>query len=130
MPSAASLKVLVADDQLTIRSLVKASLQSLGVENVRFAIDGEQALSMLQAAPAHIVFSDVNMPKVDGLQLLQAIRSDPVLQSTAVIMLTGHADKEVVQKAVALKVNNFIVKPFSTEKLKEKLEAVLGPLTP
>jgi two-component system chemotaxis response regulator CheY len=129
MPAAASLKVLVVDDQQTMRSLVRSGLQQLGFKDIRECADGEDGLRAMLTGKAHLVISDYNMPKLDGLGLLRAIRSHEPIRSTAFIMLTGRADKELVQRAVQFGVNNYLVKPFTVQTLKEKIEAVFGPLT-
>jgi len=129
MPAASSLNILVVDDQMTIRSLVRSGLQQIGCTNVEEAPDGEQGLRCLLARPAHLVITDFNMPKLDGLGLLRAIRAHPPIAKTAVIMLTGRADKELVQRAVQFGVNNYLVKPFTVATLKDKIEAVVGALT-
>ena len=129
MPTAASIKTLIVDDQQTMRSLIRTSLQALGINQTREAPDGEEALRQLLAAPANLVITDFNMPKLDGLGLLRAIRAHGPTSKTAVIMLTGRADRELVQRAVQFGVNNYLVKPFTTPTLKEKIEAVFGPLT-
>jgi two-component system chemotaxis response regulator CheY len=129
MPAASSIKVLVVDDQLTIRSLVRGGLQQLGFKDVEEAPDGEEALRHLIIKPVQLVISDYNMPKLDGLNLLRAIRTHEPIKKTAFIMLTGRADKELVQKAVQHGVNNYLVKPFTIATLKEKIEAVFGSLS-
>jgi two-component system chemotaxis response regulator CheY len=129
MPAASSISVLVVDDQMTIRSLVRSGLQQIGISNVEEAADGEQGLRNLIARPATLVITDFNMPKLDGLGLLRAIRAHPPISKTAVIMLTGRADKELVQRAVQFGVNNYLVKPFTVGTLKDKIEAVVGALT-
>jgi two-component system chemotaxis response regulator CheY len=129
MPAAAALNVLIVDDQLTIRSLVRNSLQQLGVREIREAADGEIGLREVITKPVHLVISDFNMPNLDGLGLLRAIRAHPPIQGTAFIMLTGRADRDLVQRAVQFGVNNYLVKPFTVAQLKEKLEGVFGPLT-
>lgn len=129
MPAAAALHVLVVDDQQTMRSLVRNSLQQLGVREIREASDGEIALREVITRPAHLVISDFNMPNLDGLGLLRAVRAHPPTSKTAFIMLTGRADRELVQRAVQFGVNNYLVKPFTVAQLKGKLEAVFGPLT-
>ena len=73
MPVASSLTVLVVDDQMTIRSLVRSGLQQIGISNVEEAADGEQGLRNLIARPATLVITDFNMPKLDGLGLLRAL---------------------------------------------------------
>ena len=129
MPAAASLHCLVVDDQMTMRSLVRTSLQQLGVREIREAADGEIALREIVTKPAHLIISDYNMPNLDGLGLLRAVRAHPPTSKIAFIMLTGRADRELVQRAVQFGVNNYLVNPFTAAQLKGKLEAVFGPLT-
>ncbi|MFN3521760.1 MAG: response regulator [Phenylobacterium sp.] len=129
MPAASAIKTLIVDDQQTMRSLVRTSLHAIGVNNTREVADGEDALRALLAQPAQLVITDFNMPKLDGLGLLRAIRAHGPISKTAVIMLTGRADRDLVQRAVQFGVNNYLVKPFTTQTLKEKIEAVFGPLT-
>ena len=129
MTAASSLNVMIVDDQQTMRSLVRSGLQALGVSETAEAADGEDALRRLMGKPANLIISDYNMPKLDGLGLLRAVRAYPPLQKTAFIMLTGRADKELVQRAVQFGVNNYLVKPFTVQTLKEKIEAVFGTLT-
>ena len=128
MPSAASLKVLIVDDQQSMRLLIRGGLQQLGFRDFDEAADGEAGLKALVASPAHLVISDFNMPKLDGLGLLRAVRVYPPTAKTAYIMLTGRGDMELVQRAVQFGVNNFLVKPFTVATLREKIEAVFGPL--
>jgi two-component system chemotaxis response regulator CheY len=129
MPSAASINCLIVDDQQTIRSLVRTGLQSLGFSVMQEAADGEDGLRHMLARPYQLVICDYNMPKLDGLGLLRAIRAHPPIQKTAFIMLTGRADKELVQRAVQFGVNNYLVKPFTVQTLREKIEAVFGAIT-
>jgi two-component system chemotaxis response regulator CheY len=129
MPVAASLHVLVVDDQMSIRSLVRSGLSQLGVQHITEASDGGEALKSLALNPAHLVISDYNMPNMNGLDLLKAIRANPPTAKTAFIMLTGRADRDLVQKAVQFGVNNYLVKPFNVQVLKGKIEQVFGALT-
>jgi two-component system, chemotaxis family, chemotaxis protein CheY len=129
MPAAANLNCLIVDDQQTMRSLVRSGLQQLGFKTIHEAPDGEEGLRQMLARPINLVISDYNMPKLDGLGLLRAIRAHPPIQKTAYIMLTGRADKELVQRAVQFGVNNYLVKPFTVATLKEKIETVFGALT-
>lgn len=129
MPSASTLKVLVVDDQQSMRLLVRGGLQQLGIKDINEAGDGEDGLRKLVADPAHLVIADYNMPKLDGLGLLRAVRTHPPTSKTAYIMLTGRADKDLVQRAVQFGVNNYLVKPFTVAALREKIEAVFGPLS-
>jgi two-component system, chemotaxis family, chemotaxis protein CheY len=129
MPAASSIKVLVVDDQLTIRSLVRTGLQQIGITDIQEAPDGEAGLRTLIEKGSHLIISDYNMPKLDGLGLLRAVRAHPPTAKTAFIMLTGRADKELVQRAVQYGVNNYLVKPFTVQTLKDKIEAVFGKLS-
>ena len=110
-------------------ALARNGLQQLGFAEFRESPDGEDALKQQITKPASLVISDFNMPKLDGLGLLRAIRAHPPVAKTAFIMLTGRADRELVQRAAQFGVNNYLVKPFTVATLKEKIEAVFGPLT-
>lgn len=129
MPDASALKVLVVDDQQTIRSLVRNGLREIGVTDIREAGDGEDGLRQLLTTPANLVISDYNMPKLDGLNFLRAVRAAPQLKNVGFIMLTGRADGDLVQRAVQFGVNNYLVKPFTVATLREKIEGVYGALT-
>ncbi len=129
MPAAAKLKVVVVDDQMTMRSLVRTSLQQMGVVEIREYPSAGEALQGLKEAPTHLVISDFNMPGIDGLEFLHTVRTDAALKSTAFILLTGRADKDLVQRAAQLGANNYLVKPFTVANLKGKLEQVFGPLS-
>ena len=129
MPAAAALKVLVVDDQMTMRALVRAGLREIGVEDIREAGDGEEGLRALLSAPAHLVISDFNMPKLDGLGFLRAVRAAPQTRGVGFIMLTGRADGDLVKRAVQFGVNNYLVKPFTVALLRQKIEDVYGALT-
>jgi two-component system chemotaxis response regulator CheY len=129
MPAASSISVLVVDDQLTMRALVRNGLQQIGFRDVREAADGEEALKTVVAKPVNLIISDFNMPKMDGLALLRAVRAHPPISKTAFVMLTGRADRELVQRAVQFGVNNYLVKPFTVQVLREKIEQVFGQLT-
>jgi two-component system chemotaxis response regulator CheY len=129
MPAASALSVLIVDDQMTMRSLVRDGLRQIGVTNIREACDGEEAVSAMVARPANLVITDYNMPKLDGMGLLRAIRTYEPIRNTAVIMLTGRADPELVKRAAQYGVNNYLVKPFTVLTLREKIEEVFGAIT-
>lgn len=129
MPNANSLQIMVVDDQRAMRALVTSSLREIGCTDIMECCDGQDALETLALHPRNLIISDLNMPRLDGLGLLAAIRADPVLKATAVIMLTSRGEINLVQKAVQLGVNNYLMKPFSMAGLKKKIEAVVGPLT-
>jgi len=129
MPAAAQIKVMVVDDQASMRAMIRRTLQDLGFKDVRDKPSAGEALSAVRSDRVHLIISDYNMPEMDGLQLLKEVRGDPVIGKTVFIMLTGSSDKELVQQAAALGVNNYVVKPFAPAALKEKIERVFGELT-
>jgi len=129
MPAAAAIKVMVVDDQTSMRAMIRRALQDLGFKDVRDKPSATEALAAVKSDRVHLIISDYNMPEMDGLQFLEAVRNDAVIGKTVFIMLTGSADKEIVQKAAALGVNNYVVKPFAPAALKEKIERVFGELS-
>ncbi len=129
MPAASQIKVMVVDDQASMRAMIRRSLQDLGFRDVRDKGDAAEALAAVRADRVHLIISDFNMPDMDGLQLLEAVRTDPVIGKTVFIMLTGSSDREIVQKAAALGVNNYLVKQFAPASLKDKIERVFGALS-
>lgn len=128
MPAAAAIKVMVVDDQTSMRAMIRRALQDLGFKDIRDKGSATEALAAVKADRVHLIISDYNMPEMDGLEFLEAVRKDEVIGKTVFIMLTGSADKEIVQKAAALGVNNYVVKPFAPAALKEKIERVFGEL--
>lgn len=129
MPVAANIETLIVEDQRSVRALVRESLAAIGIRRVTEAENGMEALSILSIHSKHLIISDLNMPELDGIGLLRAVRNAPATAKTAFIMLTSRADGSLVQEAIKLGVNNYIVKPFTIEGLRQKIEAVLGRLT-
>ena len=128
MPAASAIKVMVVDDQNSMRAMIRRTLQDIGFKDIRDKAGPAEALAAIRADRVHLIISDFNMPEMDGLQFLEAVRSDPVIGKTVFIMLTGSADRDIVQRAAALGVNNYVVKPFAPAALKEKIERVFGEL--
>ncbi|HEU0066183.1 MAG TPA: response regulator [Sphingomonas sp.] len=128
MPAASQIKVMVVDDQASMRAMIRRSLQDLGFRDVRDKAAAPEALAAIKTDRVHLVISDYNMPEMDGLQFLEEVRKDAVIGKTVFIMLTGSSDRELVQKAAALGVNNYLVKPFTPAALKDKIERVFGAL--
>ncbi|MDR3528776.1 MAG: response regulator [Rhizomicrobium sp.] len=129
MPSPSKIKAIVVDDQLTMRTLVRSCLQQIGLTDIREFPKAPEALAALKAQPAHIIFSDFNMPEMDGLEFLRAVRADPTIKSTGFILLTGRADADLVKRAAQFGANNYLVKPFTVAVLKQKLEQIFGVLS-
>jgi two-component system, chemotaxis family, chemotaxis protein CheY len=116
--------VLVVDDAATMRRIVKGLLRELGIKNIREAENGSTALDELRKKKADLVVSDWNMPIMNGLDLLRAIRQDNDLKSTPVLMVTAEAKKENIIEALQAGVSNYIVKPFNAKTLEEKLSKI------
>ncbi len=128
MPNAAALKVLVVDDQASVRQMTRMALEKLGIRMIHEAVNGQAALATAMAQRIDLIISDYNMPEMDGVGLLRAVRGHLSIRKVPFIMVTGRGDRELVVKAAQAGVNNYIVKPFDDATLRTKLEAVLGRL--
>ena len=124
MADRTALKFLVVDDFATMRRIVRNLLKELGFNKVEEAEDGAIALSKLKASDFDFVVSDWNMPNMDGLQLLKAVRADPALKHLPVLMITAEAKKENIIAAAQSGAHGYIVKPFTAATLSEKLEKI------
>ena len=129
MPNAVGLKVLVVDDQNSVRQMTRMSLEEIGIRHIHEAENGVQAMETASLQPLDLIISDFNMPEMDGLGLLRAVRGHPTVRKVPFILLTGRGDKELVVKAAQAGVNNYLVKPFTAATLKEKIEQVMGKLS-
>ena len=129
MPLAMTFKVLVVDDQLTMREVCRLALQEMGVRNIIDAENGDDAFKKATTQPLDMIISDFNMPGMDGLGLLRAVRGHPAVRKLPFILVTGRGDNALVVSAAQAGVNNYIVKPFTAEMLREKVEAVVGKLS-
>jgi two-component system, chemotaxis family, chemotaxis protein CheY len=116
------MKILVVDDSNTMRRIVKTQLAGLGVATVVEASNGDEALGVLQnSMPVDIIMLDWNMPVMDGMTFLKAVRKNPAYKSVKVIMCTSESEKTKVVEALKEGANNYIIKPFTPETVKEKL---------
>jgi len=122
------LKVLIVDDHLTSRMVTVEGFRAMGITNLIVAKDGREAYTKLMSNPVHLVVTDLYMPDIDGYQLLKAIRKNPSIKKTGVIMLTGKKDQQVVANAKMLGVNNVLAKPFTAYSLQQAVESVVGRL--
>ena len=118
------LKFLVVDDFSTMRRIVRNLLKELGYTNVDEAEDGAIALQKLNSGSFDFVVTDWNMPNMDGLALLQAIRRSPQLKHLPVLMITAEAKKENIIAAAQAGASGYVVKPFTAATLAEKLEKI------
>ena len=122
------MKILVVDDFSTMRRIVKNVLKQLGFENIDEAEDGVQALAKLKSGSYGFVVTDWNMPNMDGLDFFKAARQEPALKNLPFLMVTAEAEKEKVITAIQAGVNNYIVKPFTAEIFKEKMDRIFDKL--
>jgi two-component system chemotaxis response regulator CheY len=129
MTLASKLEVMVVDDTSVSRMLITESLAEIGIKSLSLAKDGKQALAALMAKPAHLVISDMNMPGLDGLGLLKALREYKPTSKIGFILVTGSPDKSLIERGRALGLNNFIAKPFTTKSIRAAIESVVGKLT-
>jgi two-component system chemotaxis response regulator CheY len=118
-------KFLVVDDSLTMRRIVINTLKSIGFDSIIEAGDGKDAMAKLIAEGADFLITDWNMPEMNGLELAKWARSSEQFANLPILMVTTRGNKEDVIEAMKAKVNNFIVKPFTAQGLKEKIDQVL-----
>jgi two-component system, chemotaxis family, chemotaxis protein CheY len=128
MPFAQHMKVMVVDDTSVSRMLVCDGLWSFGIKDVSIAADGEAALKSMMATPCHLVISDYNMPKMDGMQLLRALREYTPTKNIGFILVTGRGDRELIEQGKRLGLNNYLPKPFTNESLRRCIEQVVGKI--
>jgi two-component system chemotaxis response regulator CheY len=121
MTSPSDLRFLVVDDFATMRRIVRGLLKDMGCSHVEEAEDGAAALHMLRTRPFDFVVSDVNMPNMNGFDLLKSIRSDPALAHLPVLMVTAEARKEDILLAAQSGASSYIVKPFTKATLEDKV---------
>ena len=117
-----NMKILIVDDFPTMRRIVKNLLSELGFNNVTEADDGNTALPILKNGDFDYLITDWNMPNMPGIDLLKAVRADPNLAKLPVLMVTAEAKREQIVEAAQAGVNGYIIKPFTANTLKEKLE--------
>jgi two-component system chemotaxis response regulator CheY len=122
-----TLKLLVVDDSSTMRRIIKNTLQRLGYDDVLEAEHGVEAWQIMERTPdINVLITDWNMPEMNGLDLVRKVRAEKKYESMPIIMVTTEGGKAEVITALKAGVNNYIVKPFTPQVLKEKLEDVLG----
>ncbi len=120
------IKFLIVDDSVTMRRIVFNSLRNLGYNNYVEAADGKEALAKLAADDSiNFVITDWNMPVLSGLELTKAIRSDEKTAALPILMVTTRGVKEDIIEALQARVNNYVVKPFTPQVLREKIDQIL-----
>lgn len=126
MAMSPQMKILVVDDMATMRRIVKNIFKQLGFVNVEEAENGKEALDKLKATKFDLVVSDWNMPVMPGIELLKNIRADSALKDIPVLMVTAEAQKDNLLEAIKAGVSNYIVKPFTAESIKQKLDKIFA----
>jgi two-component system chemotaxis response regulator CheY len=129
MTTNADLKFLVVDDFSTMRRIVRGLLKEIGYTNADEAEDGAIALQMLQNQAYDFVVSDINMPNMNGFELLKAIKADDKLKSIPVLMVTAEARKEDIVLAAQTGAAGYVVKPFTKATLEEKVQKIMQKVT-
>ena len=118
------IKILVVDDFSTMRRIIKNLLRDLGFNNVVEADDGKTALPILQQGGVQFLVTDWNMPGMTGIDLVRAVRADPKLAGTPILMVTAEAKREQIIAAAQAGVNGYVIKPFTAAVLKEKIDKI------
>ena len=125
----AHLKFLVVDDFATMRRIVRGLLKEMGCLNVEEAEDGTVALQMIRTNRYDFIVSDINMPNMNGFDLLRAIKADDSLKHIPVLMVTAEARKEDILLAAQSGAAGYVVKPFTKATLEDKVSKILQKLS-
>jgi two-component system, chemotaxis family, chemotaxis protein CheY len=125
MPACPDLRFLVVDDFSTMRRIVRGLLKEMGCQLIEEAEDGVMALQALRSNRIDFVVSDINMPNMDGFELLMQIKQDPALCHIPVLMVTAEARKEDIVRAAQTGAAGYIVKPFTKATLEEKINKII-----
>ena len=118
------MKILIVDDFSTMRRIIKGLLHELGFNNLEEADDGNTALPLLRAGNFDFLITDWNMPGMTGLDLLKTVRADAKLAKLPVLLVTAEAKREQIVVAAQAGVNGYVVKPFTANTLKEKMDKI------
>ena len=128
MSTATDMKFLIVDDFSTMRRIIRGLLKEIGYLNAEEAEDGVVALQMLRNASYDFVVSDINMPNMNGFELLTQIKKDETLRHLPVLMVTAEARKEDIVRAAQEGAAGYIVKPFTKATLEEKVQKIMQKL--
>jgi two-component system, chemotaxis family, chemotaxis protein CheY len=129
MNSPAELKFLIVDDFSTMRRIVKGLLKEMGCHHADEAEDGAVALNLLRKSRYDFVITDINMPNLNGFDLLREIKSDALLKALPVLMVTAEAHKEDILLAAQTGAAGYIVKPFTKATLEDRIQDILHKIT-
>ena len=120
------MRFLVVDDSSTMRRIIINTLTKLGYDNVSEAANGREGLDRLGSNGADVIITDWNMPEMTGIDFIRTVRTQPATRNIPVLMVTTNAAKDDIVEALRVGVNSYVVKPFTPETMKEKIEAVIA----
>jgi two-component system chemotaxis response regulator CheY len=122
------IEIAVVDDTAVSRGLIVNALEEIGLKHIEVFKNGEEALEHLRKRPRHLVISDYNMPKLDGLGLLEGLRNYDPTKRIGFVLVTGRGDDTIISRGKALHMNNYLEKPVDGPKMKACIEAIVGKL--
>jgi len=120
-----NLKILAVDDSPTMRRIIVNTLKRAGYEDVTEAADGKDALAKMKVDKFDFVITDWNMPNMDGLTFVQTLRADEETKALPILMVTTRSVKDDVVEALKSGVNNYVVKPFTPDTIRDKINQIL-----
>ncbi len=122
------LEVAVVDDTSVSRGLLVAALEEIGLKKIEIFKNGAEAFDGLKNKPKHLVISDMNMPQMDGMQLLEKLRGHEPTAGMGFILVTGRSDATLIERGKQFRMNNYLEKPIDAPKMKACIEAIVGSL--
>ncbi|EKD27249.1 MAG: Chemotaxis regulatory protein CheY [uncultured bacterium] len=122
------LKFLIIDDSITMRHALQTTLYQMGFKDIVHAANGKEALKKLVGI--NFIISDLNMPEMNGIEFIKLVRTKPELKSIPILMVTTEGSKDQVIECIRAGANNFIVKPYDSDRLAEKINLMIKPLEP
>lgn len=128
-PHMASMKFLVVDDSITIRRIITNTLKTIGHNDVAEAVNGKDALDKLASDRIDFVITDWNMPEMNGLDFTKEVRGNAKTADLPILMITTRGTEADVIEALQARVNSYIVKPFTPQELKDKIDEVVKVTT-
>ena len=123
------MRILIVDDSVAMRHVERTMLEDMGFSDIAEAADGSQALKMVASGKFDLILLDWKMPVLSGLDTLKQLKANPDFKSIPVVMVTSESNKSKILEAIQSGAANYIIKPFSDEVLKEKLEPFIGKET-
>ncbi len=121
------MRFLVVDDSSTMRRIIINTLNKLGYKECHEAANGREGVERLANTPIDLIITDWNMPEMSGIEFIRAVRTNDATKHLPVLMVTTNAAQDDIVQALHAGVNNYVVKPFNPDTIREKIEAVLKP---